>query len=308
MSLIAPLRLIDHARRHTAADIAALAYGPIFACDFYVDGIEWCESIAGGYRDGRLINIDHHAPVPRMRHAVSSANLALDYVHWHGSAPSDSTVVISHTDCDSILSSGIVSGRLPPDPRFGTAAIAADHTGEANDIADLLQGLEPLRSIDTSMEALGRMLRGERLGAIARDALDERRARRRTAADAVRAGLFRMRDGIAYAETSDRVEGEFFPALLPDAQLIVVATPRRDAPGRYDVKVRLGRAAPPGITLDELRIEEIDPSFGGRWNAGSNRRSGGTTLPLAAYVDALAARLDRAGPASAQRGDDRETR
>lgn len=293
MSLIAPIRLIDHARRHVVDDVAALAYGPIFACDFYVDGIEWCESIEGGYRDGRLINIDHHAPVPRMRRPVSSANLALDYVQAHGSAPPESTVVVSHTDCDSILSGGIVSGRLPADPRFGTAAIAADHTGEANDIADLLQGLETLRSVETSMDALGRMLRGERLGALARDALDERRARRRVAADAVRAGLFRMRDGIAYAETSDRVEGEFFPALLPGAELIIVANPRPGVPGRLDVKVRLGSAAPPGVTLDELQVDRIDPTFGGRWNAGSNRRAGGTTMSLAEYVDALAERLQQ---------------
>lgn len=291
MSLIAPIRLIEHARRHEADDVAALAYGPIYACDFYIDGIEQSEAIEGGYREGRLINIDHHAPVPRMRRPVSSANLALEYVHAHGCAVPYATVVVSHTDCDSILSSGIVSGRLPSDTRFGAAAVAADHTGEPNDIADLLQGLETLRDVETSMEALGRMLRGERLGALAREALDERRARRRVAADAVRAGLFRMRDGIAYAETSDRVEGEFFPALLPGAELIIVANPRPGVPGRLDVKVRLGSAAPPGVTLDELRIDQLDPSFGGRWNAGSNRRAGGTTMSLAEYVDALAERL-----------------
>ena len=61
---------------------------------------------------------------------VSSANLAVEWVRArHGPRPGD-LVVITHTDCDSVLSSGIVSGRLEPKPEYEAAAIAADHTGE----------------------------------------------------------------------------------------------------------------------------------------------------------------------------------
>lgn len=54
----------------------------------------------------------------------------------------DAVLIIDHLDRDSILSSGILLGRLPPDPRLSEAAITADHTGAENDIADLLQGLD----------------------------------------------------------------------------------------------------------------------------------------------------------------------
>jgi hypothetical protein len=64
--------------------------------------------------------------------------------------------------------------------------------------------------------------------------------------------------------------------------------------GRREAKLRLGLAAPPGLSLHDLRIEEFDSAFGGRWNAGANRRAGGTTLPMDAYAAALEQRLTRA--------------
>lgn len=52
------------------------------------------------------------------------------YVKEEGIASPADCVVINHTDCDSVLSSAIIRGILPPEKRFGDAAIAADHTGE----------------------------------------------------------------------------------------------------------------------------------------------------------------------------------
>ena len=85
-----------------------------------------------------------------MARPVSSANLALDWRAASANTPTESrkaaeqaVVVINHTDCDSILSSGIVSGLLDALPAYGRAALAADHTGEENAIADTLQALEP---------------------------------------------------------------------------------------------------------------------------------------------------------------------
>ena len=53
------------------------------------------------------------------------------------------------------------------------------------------------------------------------------------------------------------------------------------------MKVRLGAGAPQGMTLQGLGIETFDPAYGGRWNAGSNKRGGGTTLQPAQYAERL---------------------
>lgn len=54
---------------------------------------------------------------------------------------------------------------------------------------------------------------------------------------------------IAYAELPDSVDSELFPAVLADATVILIASPRPQGPGRWDMKVRLGRAAPEGLIL-----------------------------------------------------------
>jgi hypothetical protein len=42
-----------------------------------------------------------------------------------------------------------------------------------------------------------------------------------------------------------------------------------------------------GSSLHDLGIAEFDPSYGGRWNAGSNERRGGTTLSPDEYREDL---------------------
>jgi len=50
------------------------------------------------------------------------------------------------------------------------------------------------------------------------------------------------------------------------------------------MKIRLGQAAPAGLMLDKRKIQVFDPNYGGRWNAGSNGRGGGTSLDPRTYV------------------------
>jgi hypothetical protein len=80
------------------------------------------------------------------------------------------------------------------------------------------------------------------------------------------------------------LEGEFFAPLLPQARAIVLSTPHPDHADRRLVRVRLGQAVRAGESLHALPLNDADPAYGGRWNAGSNRRGGGTTLTAAAWV------------------------
>jgi hypothetical protein len=234
-----------------------------------------------------------------MARQVSSTNLAIDWRAANVDTPAESleargqsVVVINHTDCDSILSSGIVSGRLDPLPEYGRAALAADHTGEENEIADTLQALEPWRDVELSFATLRAVETGEPLPELAREALGRWRHKRACAAHYVAQGTVASDGLVAFGILDREVDGIFFPPLLPDAVLVLLAVPRLpNADGPWTMKLRLGTRAPEGFTLHDLHMTDFDPAYGGRWNAGSNARAGGTTIPPARYAEQVRQRL-----------------
>lgn len=271
----------------------------IFACDFYVTGAEHGIEEKGGFRIGRILNVDHHAPHSRMERPITSTELAYDHLTAGAHADPASCVVIHHTDCDSILSSAMLLGLLPADPVLVAASIAADHTGEENAIADLLQALDEGRRGDRTVEqyleslhAVENLCAGRPLGDTATEALTHRRARRNLAQELK--SRFDLRDGVALAISDRSIDSAFFPALVPEAAVIMVVSPNVANPDRWTVKLRLGKSAPPGLTLHSLRITDWDPQYGGRWNAGSDGRGGGTDIESALYASRLRARLHEA--------------
>jgi hypothetical protein len=290
--MTAPVFLLESNNVTLPETVLAVApSGTVYACDFYVTGAEDGAEMVGGYRLGRLVNVDHHAPTDRMARPVSSANLAIAHVGVFGVAGPGDSVVVNHTDCDSVLSSAILIGELAPEARFGNAAVAADHTGAENKIADLLQALDHSRDRDLSLRNLRLLLAERPVEPAAEAALADRRRKRERAKQAVADGKFRRLGGLAWAELDEAIDGEFFPALLPQAIVILVASPRRGCPGRWETKLRLGMAAPEGLSLHHLDLLVLDPHYGGRWNAGSNRRGGGTEMRPERYAEELARRL-----------------
>lgn len=275
---------------------------PILVADFYIEGAKsWEETSCGLLSpDGSVLNVDHHADLPSMRRAVSSANLALECVRSRPPGRFEA-VIINHLDCDSVLSAGILSGRLEPEDRYGEAALAADHTGKENAIADLLQGLDahwsrngrPLdpHALEYFLESLRRLEDGHLLETFAREAFSHRQRSRERAAELVESGRFEIRQGVALAVIDEPVEGELFLPLLAESSVIAMMNPLPADRTRFQVKVRLNLRAPAGLSLQRLRIHEFDGSFGGRWNAGSNRRGGGTDLSPERYLDELTERL-----------------
>lgn len=287
-----PIHLIRNAQVHTADDILAVTdAGQILAADFFIQGIhESGTPVRWGWQLGRIVNVDHHAPVAAMERNVSSAVLALDYVAVHGT-PADAAVVISHTDCDSVLSAGILSGRLPPERRWGDAAVAADHTGAEDPVADLLQPLDDLRDWERSLTSLGRLLAGEPLDPDIQELVDRRRDQRAFLAAHVAEGGFEFDGGLAWSGFDREVDSELVAPLLPEAVLVLCIHPNFARPGRWIARTRLGPAAPAGLSLQRLGIETFDPAWGGRWNAGNNKRGGGTEMGPEEYAEALARRL-----------------
>jgi len=233
-----------------------------------------------------------------MSRAVSATNLALDWRAANTNAPAESRqadeqaiVVINHTDCDSILSSGIASGRLDALPAYGRAALAADHTGEENAIADALQALEPWRDVELSFATLRAVESGAPLREQAREALARWRHKRDCAAHYAAQGTVASDGLMAFGILDGEIDGIFFPPLPPDAVLILLAVPKPNEFGCWLMKLRLGARAPEGFTIHDLHITDFDRAYGGRWNAGSNARASGTTIPPARYADEVRRRL-----------------
>lgn len=307
------LRILPLTARQSIDGVKTLSDGPIITCDFYIENVERIGTpVTGGYQFGNVINIDHHAPVPAMRRHVSSANLAIEFVQRNGLADSATTVALNHGDCDSVLSGAIILGRIEPCSAVGEAAIAADHTGEVNDIADMLQGLdEPganhlnekarIERFDFAVRNVNHLLAGEPLEKDAHRALMDYRRRRMLASELVGGGAFTQKDGFAFGIAPSRIDGAFLPALLPEAVVILYATRSDMDSGSWKMKARVGNAAPAGFNLFDLNLPEFDVGWGGRWNAGSNSRAGGSTVEPRVYADEVRTRLVKALKAQGHR-------
>ena len=297
-----PIKVIDRKSRHSVDNLDELnVAGQLLPTDFYIVGAESWTAVPGGiaHPDRPIVNVDHHADLPSMRRRVSSTNLALERL---GAGlmpdPASDAVVVNHMDCDSVLASGVLSGLLAPDPDYGVAAIAADHTGADNPVADLLQGLDAhwsrngrpavsSQELEYFFDCLDRFERGAPLDQFAQDALSKRQESRTHAERLVANGCFVTEEGVCFGVLDEPLEGELLLPVLSDALLVATANRHRQHPERWQIKLRLGLAAAEGHSLKALRVEEFDPAYGGRWNAGSNNRGHGTDLPPEHYQRCL---------------------
>ncbi|MCL5436647.1 MAG: hypothetical protein M1549_02090 [Candidatus Dependentiae bacterium] len=274
---------------HVTAEQVRLLAGPgrqPFVCDFYLEGAEAGTDISGGYWLAGVFNIDHHAPTARMAREITATHLAIEYVCLHGPISGDGIVVINHTDCDSILSTLIMLGVLPPEDRFAAASLAADHTGEKNGIADLLQVLQARRDFCDSVRNLDAYLSGFPLSVAVQDAVEERCADRRYILSAPQ-----VVDGcVTCLLLGRKLDAGLFAAQFPGAIVIMGIAPFPGDPSRLYITVRRGQRAPECLYLNQLNV---GPEFGGRWNALANRRGGGSIEPYERIVQRLNAEIKR---------------
>jgi hypothetical protein len=294
LSATMPVTLIPLKSRESEESISQMFPGePVCVCDFYLDGAEQWERVQGGFLSNRsgILNIDHHAEHSDMYRFISSGNLAARYVSTHGTFVG--RIVNNHTDCDSVISRLIMGGELPPMALFEDAVIAADHSGKAHPVADLLQATESLRNLRFSARNLGLLLAGRELDPTATKLLNARRAARDETEQFVKAGRFQTRGSVAFLHFDGVLRNEFLPALIPDAAVFLTVEPDRDGSGLNIMRLRLGKGAPEGMTLFDLSVERFDPNYGGRWNAGANKRGGGSSIEVSTYADLLAGALEQ---------------
>lgn len=283
--------MIDHSKVKGITLIPAKSVNTIeglgngIFCDFYVQEVETRGvEIVGGYQYADLTNIDHHAPTERMARIVSSAPLAIEYRRRNG-ITKGRKVAINHTDADSILSSGIITGALECEERFARAAIAADHTGEENEIADLLQPLAAFRDKEFSFRNLELLLHSGTLEQRAEKARARRKEDRGACSRVTE--KFVRRGHVYFLEGQYFNEVELFLPLFPKAEILLLHYPSKIA-SKNEIRVRLGPNAPKGLWLNKLDL----PNFAGRWNAGSSRRSEKTELTAEEYADIINQKVD----------------
>lgn len=266
----------------------------ILVCDAYVEGIEKATPEKGGFRKGNIFVLDHHIPIEQFERNISSTNLAIDYVKKNGAISEDTMIIINHTDCDSILSSLIMRKVLLPGKRFGEAAIEADHTGKKNKIADLLQALQYERNIEFSLKNLQLLLDKKPLELKAQELLQKRYRQRKEIKKIVDKKEFKKSGEVFYIEINKRIDPNFLIPLFPEAKIILSFSPHQKNSNCLEVRMRRGMAASKKLKLNKIGINEFDPKWGGRWNAGSNKRGGGTKLSANKYAKILNCKLQRA--------------
>jgi len=256
------------------------------ACDFYVDGVERASEIPGGWRMDSILNIDHHAPNQKMYGFTTSTQLACDYIRAFGPVPPHWLIVANHLDADAFLALMILMGRIKPEGRYIQAAVAADHTGEPDQIGDLLNAIADLRDVDLGQRSLAALAADRPFEGAVEKKLQHRYGERMRVAELIEDGTFRFQDGIAYATLDAPVDDmAMLVPLLPKSKLIVIFSSL--GPETYLVKMRLGLAAPMNMNLHTLKIQTFDPIFGGHAGAGTNKRGGGTNIPPEQYLDLL---------------------
>lgn len=289
-----PIDVIEENKDITLEEIKENYSGKVAVLDLYIKDIEKMGQWEGNaMRIYNILSIDHHAPIEEFSKNISTTNLAIEWVNKNGILDKNYSVVINHIDCDSLLSSLIVRGILLPHERFGNAAISADHTGEENKIADLLQALQDTRNLEFSIRNLELLLKGKELDLKAQKLLDKTYIDKKRAKEVVEKGKMNILGRITYVQLDKKIESSYFPALIPDAQVILTFSPHLKNPDHWESKIRLGLKAPAGLTIGKLEIEDIDPSFGYRWNAGGNSRGSGTTLKLEEYANRLNEKLQK---------------
>jgi hypothetical protein len=125
-----------------------------------------------------------------------------------------------------------------------------------------------------------------------RTLLEERSAERNRARELVESGVFRQCGWVTYARLEKHVDMAFLPALLPYAYVIMTYIASKRCPGRFIVRLRLGKMGAGKIILNKLSIHLIDSRWHGRFNAGSNRRDPpGTRVDLREYIEFLNMRI-----------------
>lgn len=289
-----PITLIEEQSSYAIGELKEIFPSQkIFACDFLIKSVEGGKAIVGGYKRDAIVNIDHHAPTDRMKRRVSSTNLAIDYVRQNGLVEAGALTVINHADCDSILASAILKGILPPDERFGKAAIAADHTGEPEPIAELLGALSVKRDIEFSLRNLQAFLGNLPLDSEAQKLLDHQNMERERAKQLVASGAFRKVGRVFYAQLPKKIETNMLVGELPEAEVIMTVSPHPKNPQNWEVKLQLGQAAPEGLNLHKIGMRQFDRGYGGRWNAGSNKRGGGTEIEPEEYARLLNEKIEQ---------------
>jgi hypothetical protein len=268
--------LIEKKSSNTPSELKETFPGKkVCICDFYIEDSEDGEiDVSGVTNYCDLFIVDHHAPVPYMRKQISSTVIASDYVSTNSPLDDEYVIVVNHTDTDSLLSALLMSGKITHNNEYKKAAIAADHTGEENIISDLLQSLEEGRELKNSIEVLLKVMK-ERLWI--RNELKE---------------LVKnctVHNGIAYITMKKKIDAALLPALLPNVKAIMVVSPMPDeSKGQWRIRVRLGNSSE-DIELNKLNL----PDTGGRWNAISTSRNGGTNTEPEVYLKMLSNEINR---------------
>lgn len=275
----------------------------LYACDFLIAGIEKYEK-DGYFEWGNIINLDHHSDATSlMGKQITSTTMVIDYLKKHpGLVVPPSSVSTHHSDCDSTSATLILNGIIPPElyPMFAEASIAADYTGKANTLGDLMQAMKhgpsgvagQNASAKFNAEKYNFLVRN--LQAFLNEGIDAIEPEARVLYDrhlGQRAELRQMKEAGEYESVGENEEVVYIetdPNAKFDATMLVDIHPtakviftyfkqstKNEKTGEitegYVINARAGQDVPVGFDIRKV-MKEIGEPFGGRWGGGANKR------------------------------------
>ncbi len=229
-----------------------------------------------------IINIDHHSQHPSFASNISTTHQALIFSKCMPHLLDQfSPILVNHVDTDSVLSVlALTNPELPPllQIAFAHAAIAADHTGEFNEIVVLMDSLYKMRDIHLSMNTLIKFLKSGFMPDWITEKYEIEIQRLKLSDEIVRQRQFvDLGEGVILINRSDgdRLQTAPFPELFKKygipCSMVIIANPMY---GKFAFNVRSCRDFPIGHTLQEasstLNLQRF--GYGGRANAGGNDR------------------------------------
>lgn len=242
-----------------------------------------------------VYNIDHHYDNQYIGVNLSTTHQAIIFNQLKQMYAKESDVIlINHPDTDSILACAAISNPTLSEKvihTFSKSALAADHTGEPDLLADIINGYyylnDPIKSLKLVKNFLDSDSDLSKLGEEANQRYQTVIARRQLAEKLVKNESFlHAGNGVYWIKLDTYIEttmfANVFRKLKLDAKVIIVGVPSEKHKGKWKISMRAVNDFDLVISMKQIAADLglSRYGYGGRAKGGSTGRNLASSEPI----------------------------